>query len=210
MKSFLPFLLGSLFFLTACSQPTPSPAPMPAPQPPAVEPEINLSEYLPLKIGNSWKYEGIGNEFASYTEKVSHQKDNKAQVIRSSGTVTANRYEFTQDSILHTYQQHEFYEDKDILDSPANFNAIILKLPLKVGNSWVSESNTCEIIDTDVSVETPAGTFEKCLAVKTIYKDSGNYSIRYYAKGVGMVKSEYNMPENLKVISQLSSYAVKS
>lgn len=201
-------VLGFLIFLTACGRanPNPAPVPPPEPQPPLNESDI-LTEYFPLAEGSSWVYEGIGNEFASYTQKVTHTQGDKAQVLVSSGTSTANRYEITPDSILHTYRQHEFYEGTSILDKPANIQAIVLKLPLTTGNSWQSESNTCEIIDTGATVETPAGTFKECLSVKTTYPDSTNYSIHYYAKGLGMVKSEYFMPEG-KIISQLSSYKV--
>lgn len=211
---FLSLLVFSLILVSACSRPAPVPAPSPTPAPPSPpsgtlnESSETLSLYLPLQVGNSWTYEGIGNEFASYSQKVTHQIDNKAQVILSSGTVTANRYEFTEDSILHTFQEHEFYEDKSILDRPANLNAVLLKLPLEVGTSWTSESNSYKIIETNGTVETPAGIFKNCLAVKTVYKDSGNHSINYYAKGIGMVKSEYIMPEDQKVISQLSSYSI--
>lgn len=194
LLSFL--LLLSLVFVTACS---------PSPAEPIKDPKATLAEYFPLQVGSSWQYEGIGNEFASYTSKVTHQKDSKGQIVLSSGTVTANRYEITENSILHTYQQHEFYEDASILDNASNIDGVILKLPLEIGSTWTSQGNTCEIIDTKATVETPAGTFQDCIAVKTTYKDSGNHSVHYYAKGIGLVKSEYVMPEQ-KVISQLSSY----
>jgi hypothetical protein len=210
-KTFLILSIICLVFVTACSPAKPAPEPVPTPpepQLPVNEPENDLAGYFPLEEGNNWVYEGIGNEFASYSQKVTYKENKKAQVVVSSGTVTANRYEITEDSILHTFRQNEFYENKNILDSPANIQAIILKLPLQVGNSWISESNSCEIIDIAASVETPAVTFKDCLAVKTTYPDSDNYSIYYYAKGIGMVKSEYVMPETT-IISQLSSYSIK-
>lgn len=206
LKGFL--ILICFVFMTACAPSKPAPAPVPQEKPPVEQPKSNLSEYLPLQEGNSWKYEGIGNEFASYTQEVTHRKANKAQVVVSSGTATVNRYEITEDSILNTYRLPEFYEKVSILDRPSNIQAIILKLPLEVGNSWVSESNSCEIIDLAATVETPSGVYRDCLAIKTTYQDS-NHSINYYAKGIGMVKSEYVMSD-FTVISQLSSYSVQA
>lgn len=184
---------------------TPSPEPTRSPSPVAEHSKVN--QYLPLKVGNSWNYEGIGNEYASYSQKVTHQQDNHCQVIVNSGTSTVIRYQITEDSILQTYRDHEFYEDKSILDLPSNIEIIVLKQPLKVGATWQSDDNLCEIVSVNDTVQVPAGSFKDCLAVKTTYKDSGNYSIDYYAKEVGLVKSEYVMDNNEKVISQLSDYS---
>lgn len=198
----------SLFLFVGCASPTPTPTPSPAP-PANVKPNINIAEYLPLKEGNKWRYEGIGNEFASYTQEVTHEKDNKYQVMVYSGTVTANRYEVTKDSILHTYREHEYYGDKSILDNPDNFDATLLKLPFEVGTDWVSEENLYEIFSINITVQVPAGTFTDCLVVKITYKDSGNSSFQYYKKGVGMVKSEYMLDKDESIQSLLKEYTIR-
>lgn len=190
-------------FLTGCSVIDMKPAPSDN------EEEKSIAAYLPLSVGNYWSYEGIGNEYATYTEKVTHQKDKKYQVIvDNGGTVTANRYEVTDSSIVNTLRQPEFYEDKNILDSPVNYHAVLLQSPLTLGNTWESEGNTCEIVDTMATVDVPAGTFENCLAIKITFVDSGNISYYYYKKGVGMVKTEYVMPGNDSIISQLKEYSL--
>lgn len=192
-------------FFSGCSPAGPEPSPS-SPN----EQTENIAAYIPLSVGNYWLYEGIGNEYASYTEKVTYQQRNQYQVIiDNGGTVTANRYEVAADRIVNTFRQSEFYEDKNILDQPSNIEAILLQSPLTAGNSWTSEGNSFEVIDTSATVEVPAGIFENCLTVKITYPESRNYSLYYYKKDVGLIKSEYVMPENGKVVSQLKEYDVQ-
>lgn len=207
-RRILIFFVLSLFLFSGCASPTPTPNPTPVP-PGDDKPKVSITEYLPLKEGNKWSYEGIGNEFASYTQEVTHEKKNKYQVVVYSGTVTANRYEVTEDSILHTYKEHEYYDDKSILDSPDNLDATLLKLPFEVGADWVSEENSYEIFSINSTVQVPAGTFTDCLVVKITYKDSGNSSFQYYKKGVGMVKSEYVLDNDEKIQSLLKEYTIR-
>lgn len=195
-----------LFLFLGCAQLTPTPTPVP---PGTDKPKVDIAEYLPLKEGNKWIYEGIGNEFASYTQEVTHEQDNKYQVVVYSGTVTANRYEVTEDSILHTYRENEYYNDTSILDSPANLDATLLKLPLEVGSSWVSEEDSYEIFSINSTVQVPAGTFTDCVVIKITYKDSGNTSFIYYKQGVGMVKSDYLLDEDEKIQSLLKEYTIR-
>lgn len=206
-RIFLVFSL-SLFLLVGCAKPVPTPTPPPVP-PVNEKPKVDISEYLPLKEGNKWIYEGIGNEFASYTQEVTHEKDNKYQVTVFSGTVTANRYVVTEDSILHTYREHEYYDDTSILDNPANIDAVLLKLPLEVGSQWVSDGNPHEVFSINSTIQVPAGTFTDCLVIKITYKDSGNSSFMYYKKGVGMVKSEYVLDNDEKIQSLLKEYTIR-
>jgi hypothetical protein len=192
-------------FFSGCSPAVPKPSPSPTDGQ-----TENIAAYIPLSVGNYWLYEGIGNEYASYTEKVTYQQRNQYQVIiDNGGTVTANRYEVAADRIVNTFRQSEFYEDKNILDQPSNIEAILLQSPLTAGNSWTSEGNSYEVIDTSATVEVPAGIFVNCLTVKITYPESRNYSLYYYKKDVGLIKSEYVMPENEKVVSQLKEYDVQ-
>lgn len=197
----------SFFLITGCAKPAPTPIP---PSPPGDgKPTVNIAEYLPLKEGNKWIYEGIGNEFAGYTQEVTHEKDNTYQVVVYSGTITTNRYVVTEDSILNTYREPEAEEVKNLLDSPANFDGILLKLPLEVGNSWISDGNNCEIFSINSTVQVPAGTFSDCVVVKITYKDSGHSTFQYYKKNVGLVKSEYVMENSEKIESLLKEYTVR-
>lgn len=201
------FMLLSLFFillLNGCSAEKP-----PVKPDTVTPPEESLSSFLPLKVGNNWVYEGIGNEYAAYTQEVLYQKDNTYQVmVNNGGTVAANRYEVKEDSIKVTYREGENYDNKNILGKPANTDGTVLKQPLKIGNSWVSEGNTYEIIQKDASVEVPAGTFTDCLVIKVVYKEGDDESYYYYKEGIGLIKSEFKMPGEASIISQLKKYTV--
>lgn len=205
LRAFPAFLIVFLL-LAGCQNNSPAPPESPSGN---VE-QVNVADYLPLKQGNKWSYEGIGNEYASYYQEVVYEQDNKYQVIvNNGGTVTVNRYEVTEDSILITYREHEFYDDTNILKQPPNFESIILKLPLVTGNNWISEQNTYEIYSTNSAVQVPAGSFADCVVVKVTYKDSGNTSLYYYKKGIGLVKSEYVMDNKESVSSLLKEYIIR-
>ena len=207
LKKFIAPLMVIILFTAGCTSTSPTPEPQPTP---GSEPQDKIEDYLPLSEGNKWVYEGIGCEYASYTEEVTHVKDNRYQVIiNNGGTSTANRYIITVDSIVQDYMEHEFYEDKSILDSPANHDEIIMKLPLEVGNSWISGDNIHEVYSVNSTIQVPAGTFSDCLVIRISYKDSGNYTYQYYKKDVGLVKSEYVMDNNEKVESLLKEYIIR-
>lgn len=204
-RAFPAFLIIFLS-LAGCQNTSPPPS---EPPPGNVEP-VSIAEFLPLQQGNKWSYDGIGNEYASYYQEVVYEQDNKYQVIvDNGGTITVNRYEVTEDSIVNTYREHEFYDDTNILKQPTNFESVILKLPLVTGNSWTSEQNICEIYSINSAVQVPAGSFADCIVVKITYQDSGNISFFYYKKGIGLVKSEYVMDNNETVSSLLKEYTIR-
>ncbi|MDD2481465.1 MAG: hypothetical protein PHF82_04940, partial [Lutispora sp.] len=119
-------------------------------------------------------------------------------------------YEIKDDSIVNTYMEGEVYDEKNVLDNDANLDTVIIKLPIEVGNKWISEENSYEIIDINASVTVPAGTFEDCIIVKEIYKDKTAYRNYYYKKEVGLVKSEYKTNDGFTVSSLLKSYKLVS
>lgn len=177
----------------------------PEEQVPVAKDDISL--YYPLKVGNEWIYDGEGNEYASYTQKVTYSKDNKFQVmIDNGGTRSANIYAIKDDALVHTYMEGEVYDEKNVLDIEENFDETIIKLPVEVGNKWVSSENSYEIIDINASVTVPAGTFQDCIVIKEVYKDKTAYRNYYIKKGVGLVKSEYKTNDGFTVSSLLKSY----
>lgn len=183
---------------------TPAPAPTPAP---AVE-EKDISAYMPMKVGYLWEYEGEGNEYASYTSKIEFAENNRYQEAQDNGgTVMANIYEVTEDSIVHVYQMGENYESKNLLKEKDNLADVILKLPIQVGNKWVGEENSYEIIDTKATITVPYGTFNDSVLVKRTYKD-GSESYMHYKEGVGLLQSEFRSGD-FKVFSRLKSFSGK-
>jgi hypothetical protein len=77
----------------------------------------------------------------------------------------------------------------------ARFGLMIPGKP-KVGDKFYQEiapkvaMDRVEIVSTDETVKTPAGTFEHCLHLKETTPLEGDVSHKWYAPGVGMVKDD--------------------
>ncbi|MDD3023960.1 MAG: hypothetical protein PHE26_08690 [Syntrophomonadaceae bacterium] len=172
-------------------------------------PEQKLSDYFPLTAGSSWEYEGIGNEYASFTREVVFTQGKLAQIKESNGgTVSTSIFDSADDSIIRVYFAGETYHPENLL--PDKFSPgetiILLNTPLKVGTSWKEGEVKKEISQLDASTDTPAGKFEHCLLIKTSGKD---YSVfEYYSKGIGLVKREFNSG-GAQIISQLEKYDIR-
>jgi hypothetical protein len=96
------------------------------------------------------------------------------------------------------------YKDGKIIDHEsawragekgARFGLMIPGNP-KVGDRFYQEiapkvaMDRVEIVSTDETVKTPAGTFEHCLHLKETTPLEGDVSHKWYAPGVGMVKDD--------------------
>jgi uncharacterized protein (DUF302 family) len=214
-------LLLILAAISGCTEEQPeAPAPEPAPAPtepkPAEKPPVtptpseeeDISLYMPMKVDYIWQYEGEGNEYASYTLRVEFEEGNRYQLTRDNGgTVIADIYEVRKDSIVHVYQAGESYDHTNLLKQPNNLEDIVLKLPIQVGNKWVSEENSYEIIDTKATITVPYGTFNDCVVVKRTYKD-GSEDYLHYKEGVGLLQSEFRT-NDFKVFSRLKNFSNK-
>lgn len=171
-------------------------------------PVYSVDDYLPLAAGNQWGYLGEGNEYAAYNQKVLYRQGDLAQLSRDNGgTVMALINKIEADKIVLVYSREEFYEDTNILDTPADRADIILQGPFTVGTTWEAAERlyTIEALDEEVTVT--AGVFEHCLKVISTFPDSSHTITQYYAPGVGMVRSEFSDGEN-QVTSSLESYTV--
>ncbi len=171
--------------------------------------EEAISEYFPLEVGNRWSYEGYGNEFASYTQQVVYKKDNKYQTMSDNGgTTIVNVIKVESDKIINIFRLGEAYEDKNFLDEPSNLHIELLRLPIAVGNSWVSEENTYEIVKTDETLIVPYGKLDNCVVVKTSFRD-GTIGYSYYKKGIGLVQSDFIISDTDVISSKLKEFVIK-
>ena len=202
---FIIFLIAIVVTISCIPSPKiPQTETPPAPEMPKEE---DISLYYPLGEGYEWEYEGVGNEYASYTKKVTHSNNNRFQVmIDNGGTRSANIYEIKDGSVVNTYMEGEVYDDKNVLDKENNLNVILIKLPIEVGNKWESEENSYEIVDINALVTVPAGTFDNCISVKEVYKDQTAEMFYYYKKDIGLVKSEFKTNDGFVIASLLKSY----
>ncbi|WP_159426219.1 copper amine oxidase N-terminal domain-containing protein [Desulfolucanica intricata] len=166
-----------------------------------------VESYLPLQIGNQWSYQGIGNEYAQYNDQVLYRSGNLVQLVRNNGgTRMVQIYEIHPNHIVCVYSEAEFYSNTNILNSfSPNRNEVILQSPLTEGTSWQVDGETYKIEATNVTVTTPAGTFNDCLEVHSA--SGNNYeNIKYYAPGIGLVKDVWmDTNSNYQVISELDN-----
>ena len=67
----------------------------------------------------------------------------------------------------------------------------VLAYPVEVGKEWSNDDFTFTIESVNETIEIPAGTFKNVVKVKTTKKGAEEYTLTYYAKGVGQILREY-------------------
>ena len=171
--------------------------------------EMQPGDYFPLTADSYWRYQGIGMEYAAFNREVLFTRDSYAQVREENGgTVSTSIYLLEDGQVKRIYFEGETYFPQNLLTNlpAANDETVLLKAPLKVGNSWDNKEGHRRILATNTRVSTPSGIFTDCLQVEIKHDTSTTYE--YYKKGVGLVKREFVAGEN-KIISTLEDYSVK-
>lgn len=213
--NYLLLLLLVCASLIACKAPpqnggaqVPTPTPTPAPTPQVVA--VNPGDYFPSKPGSNWSYQGEGNEYASFTREVLFAAGDQSQFKEANGgTVSTSIYITSADSIKRVFFSGETYNPQNLL-SPgftSNDSSVILKNPLTTGASWTSGNDTKKIVDSQVEVKTPAGTFSNCIKLEIKSQGSSSTVYEYYGKGVGLVKREF-IDGSATITSTLKAYKI--
>ncbi|WP_427339964.1 hypothetical protein [Caloranaerobacter sp. DY30410] len=165
---------------------------------------INIREYVPknnlVKVFNGG-FEGYGKIYIVNEINESMYQINQIDY----GTCLVSIYKKTNDYIKLIYRSEVDSFDKNYLNKELNENDIVLQTPIKVGTKWKNEDNTeYEITGVNVDVNTPSGYYST-LEV-TIRKNDIEIK-KYYAKGIGLVKSISNgyVNEELVKIETLDS-----
>lgn len=168
-------------------------------------------DYFPSSIGSYWNYEGVGNEFASFSSEVVFSEANRVQLKENNGgTMIDSVYEISDTQISRINYIPESYERKDYLSKKANQNTILLKMPLEPGQSWENADDKREVVSVNASVDSPAGKFDECIKIKISPQPASSTATtyEYYKKGVGLVKREF-ISGNDTVSSTLEEYQLK-
>jgi hypothetical protein len=191
LKKWLCLLFTSLL-LVGCVEinlNTPKNEPNP-PLPNVDEQTISLLHYFPNKPIEK-QFQGIGNEFAEYTETFYEKQGNYyPAIVDNGGTRVLRVYKSTDKEISLVYEQPEFYEETipSITTLESEFqDKVLLSLPLKVGNTmgeWKLVSNT-------ETVTVPFGTFSDVIVLEKINEDS-SINRQYWVKEYGKVKDEFS------------------
>ncbi|HZK71402.1 MAG TPA: GerMN domain-containing protein [Clostridia bacterium] len=148
-----------------------------------------VSEYLPFAKDVYMKYKGTGNEFAAYDTYVQFAEADLMQIRKDNGgTVSVIVYQLIDGAIKKVFTQGETYYHYDYTSS-RNDDEIILKEPIKVGTSWkLKDGSVRSITSVNKQIKTPAGDYN-ALEITTKRKDTTEHD--YYAKSIGLVKSEF-------------------
>lgn len=193
---------------------SPSKVAQPRPQPGAVQQTpttpaapVSLEVYFPITLGSEWDYQGQGNEYASFHRKIMFREGSRAQFRDDNGaTLHDNVVEFSTEGVARIYNQVSTGETKSFLAIQPTEHTFLLVTPLKVGTKWQVSEGYREIMDVNATVDTPAGTFKKCIHVQITSQDS--VVNEYYCPGTGLVKQDFQAGDQV-ITSLLSRYSIK-
>lgn len=208
MKKLLLVLILFTLLLTACAgnngtttattttAPTITTAPTTTSAPPA---DTKLSDYFPLTADVHKEFKGEGNEYAHFESYVDYINEDVIQIRElNGGSVSVHTYRLEEGAVVSVYSQGEVYYRYDFTGRPGD-EEIIIKDPLEVGTTWtLSDGSARSITAVDKSITVPAGEYS-ALEVTTTSKTSTTRD--YYAKGIGLVKTEFAVPGDANTIS---------
>ncbi|MTI61411.1 MAG: hypothetical protein FH762_15780 [Firmicutes bacterium] len=167
--------------------------------------------YFPMLEGMHYEYKGEGIEYAAFIRDVMYVDSPFIQVHdNNGGTTIAAIYKVEENQIALIRREEEFYSDKNLLsklDKDVKVEEIVLKTPIKKGSSWESNNKKMEIVETNMELKVPAGTFYDVIKLKShaLNGKSEMINYSYYAKNMGLIKRE-SVGENFNVISELKAY----
>jgi hypothetical protein len=142
------------------------------------EESLSSGGYLPIKVGNWWKYidpdypEDEGTILITGTTQL---KDGKSVLVAEADDDRGYLSQAANDMIL-------FHEALDDLQGELAYRP-----PLEVGATWQSSSASVKVSAKEV-VSTPAGIFQDCYRLDVRVVDEDNYYSVWLAKNVGPVK----------------------
>lgn len=171
-----------------------------------VENRLTSRDYYPLISDTEYIYEGMGNEYASFTMYIDYLDSDRGRMqtrTNNGGTETVRVIEVNDKAVTVIYVINESYYRDNLLNKEGaeGQEEILLQDPLIIGTNWeLPDGRKRSITATDVDIQTPSGNY-KALEVTTESIDSK--VMDYYAKEVGLVKSIFQSGD-MEVTSTLS------
>lgn len=154
----------------------------------------NIHDYFPFRENFQKHFQGVGNEFASFSMHVQYMDENRIQFLTNNGgTQVVTIYEKTDNEIKVVFVQPEVYYRERMLDRTGDIGTY-LRGPVEVGTTWVNVNNQ-EMTITDVNVMVEG--------ISSIEVKSGS-DIYYFGYQVGLIKQILN-PGDFAVVSTLDS-----
>lgn len=163
---------------------------------------LSIKDYYPFQDNVVYRYEGSGNEYASYDIYTDYLKGERIQLrSNNGGSETVRVLELKDGLLTQVLLKEECYYRENLLDSSDGQGEVLLKEPLTPGTEWTLSDNRKRYISgSNVSVTTPSGTYE---ALEVTTEGNNDKLTDYYAPGVGLVKSVYTTSD-AEVVSSLS------
>jgi len=168
---------------------------------------VNGQSHYPMEEGKVWYY-NYAEDFAvkgTSLNKVEIQDEMKVldgveyfEIRTSSGDKDRENFR-----LITTFYLRE-RKDGTIVGKSASDSSEVVMLPeppYKEGSKWDNSEGIMEILQTDASIETPAGTFDNCLLVKT--QMNNVITLGYFQKGVGHVALEMVINGEKKLVQYL-------
>ncbi|MCM1988600.1 hypothetical protein [Oceanirhabdus seepicola] len=127
---------------------------------------------------------GFSREIVEINNNIYYEKFSNTGVGEMS-----KKYSFNNGTLKWIYAS----EGTDNWEEPNNREEIILQEPIQIGTSWTNDSfekSISMITRVGEKLFTKAGEFKEVVEVTTFFSD-GEYKVEYYAKGIGLIKSEF-------------------
>lgn len=146
---------------------------------------LNLKNFFE---NGSEKFKG-GFENAGYKiERKILKRENKVYLVENitdTATTVQKVYELEKDKMILLSQKEADGASLDIVEIPKDMEEVVLKAPIKQGNSWKSKDGIYKI----VKIEKDKKEIKKIVVEKKFNR--GGKEIITYEKGKGMIKREY-------------------
>ena len=152
------------------------------------EPNLGVEDYYPFVENNSYLFEGVGNEYASYSVFVDYIEGNRIQTrTNNGGTETVRVIEYKDGQLIELLSREETYFRENFLNSTPEPELVLLKEPLTVGNSWtLSDGRKRYISQVDMEIMTPASDY---VAIEVTTEGDDYTTYDYYVKNLGLVQT---------------------
>lgn len=140
--------------------------------------KVDFAEYVPFHYGNSWT---LVDEFNTiYTH----------QIIGTECFGTTTTYEYAESEETPNYDNY-YYLDGALVR--AGLNGVAYNPPFIMNGQDIFHSQGRLVYDFVTNIVTPVGTFDDVIKL-TFYNTVGSAEfvsrVRYYAKGVGLIRDE--------------------
>lgn len=154
---------------------------------------IKSKEYFPPTSNSIYIYRGLNNNLLNFQSSVDYFDDNKLQIRFDNGiNNVVNIYEYADDGVKLSFQIDNTYPHQNFLNEYNYIDNYLIKEPIVQNNIWLlpDGSKRC-ITNVDIKVKTQLNLFPSAIEIVTIFKNKSDFSVDYYVKGIGLVKSLY-------------------